>query len=137
MAAAEMEHLLLKLKYKDLKELAAKHEISTKGRKDALAERLLEKLSSEAIRKFYTEKRGLKIDIAGHWLVPEHRIMKNEEVEALLKEKHCNKEDLPKILDTDPMVLFLGAKAGDVLEIKRNSPTAGISYYYRVVVKAF
>ncbi len=76
----------------------------------------------------------LKIDIFEHELVPKARIMKPEEVEALLKKYKTTKLQLPKILSKDPMCKALGAKPGDVLEIKRNSPTAGEAIYYRVVV---
>ncbi len=76
----------------------------------------------------------LKIDIFTHELVPKARILKEEEVEALLKKYKVTKLQLPKILSKDPMCKALGAKSGDVIEIKRKSPTAGESVYYRVVV---
>ena len=75
-----------------------------------------------------------EIDIFRHVLVPKARIMKKEEVEELLKKYHTTKLHLPKILSKDPMCKALDAKVGDVLEIKRKSPTAGESVYYRVVV---
>ena len=75
-----------------------------------------------------------EIDIFRHVLVPKARILKKEEVDELLKKYHTTKFNLPKILSKDPMCKELGAKAGDVLEIKRKSPTAGESIYYRVVV---
>jgi len=41
---------------------------------------------------------------------------------------------LPKISSEDPAVQLLGAKIGDVLKIKRDSPTAGEFLVYRTVV---
>ena len=42
--------------------------------------------------------------------------------------------DLPKILSTDPAIEKLNAKESDVIKIIRDSPTAGKSIYYRVVI---
>ena len=73
-------------------------------------------------------------DVMQHELVPKHRIMSEKEVEELLKKYGITKKELPKILDTDPVVKALGAKVGDVLEITRKGDL-GESKYYRVVVK--
>ena len=76
-----------------------------------------------------------EFDIFKHELVPKHRIMKEEEVKKLLERYGITKKQLPKILTTDPVVKALGAKVGDVIEIERKSPVAGVTKYYRVVVK--
>lgn len=78
---------------------------------------------------------GKKLNIFEHELVPKHRIMSEKEVEELLKKYGVTKKELPKILDSDPAVKALGAKVGDVIEIQRESPVAGVIKYYRVVVK--
>jgi len=49
-------------------------------------------------------------DVMQHELVPKHRIMNEKEVEELLKKYGITKKELPKILDTDPVVKALGAK---------------------------
>jgi len=67
-------------------------------------------------------------------LVPKCRILGEKEVEELLKRYGVTKDALPKILSDDPVVKELGAKKGDVIEFVRNSPIAGTSLYYRVVV---
>jgi len=69
-------------------------------------------------------------------LVPKHEILSKKEVEELLKKYNVTKDKLPKILITDPAVKAIGAKVGDVIKIERESPTAGKSYYYRVVVSS-
>lgn len=74
-------------------------------------------------------------DILLHELVSRHEIMAKEDVEALLEKLKITVQNLPRILEKDPVVQSLGAKVGDVLKITRNSPTAGTSLYYRLVVE--
>ena len=75
-----------------------------------------------------------KRSVLDHVFVPKARILSEEEVKELLKKYKVTKEMLPKILETDPVAVELGAKKGDVIEFKRNSPIAGESIYYRVVI---
>ncbi|WP_455392361.1 DNA-directed RNA polymerase subunit H [[Eubacterium] cellulosolvens] len=44
------------------------------------------------------------------------------------------KEHLPKVYITDPCVKRINAKIGDVIRITRESPTAGVSQFYRLVI---
>ncbi len=76
-----------------------------------------------------------EFDIFDHELVPKHRVLSGDEKEELLKRYHIRISQLPQIKASDPVVVALGAKPGDVLEIKRKSPTAGSYYYYRLVVE--
>ena len=41
---------------------------------------------------------------------------------------------LPKIQLTDPALVNMDAKLGDVVKINRKSQTAGYSTYYRIVI---
>ena len=77
----------------------------------------------------------MKFDILKHTLVPRHEILSAEEVEKLLQTYRIKKEDLPQMLVTDPVAQAIGAKEGDVVKIIRESPTAGTSVAYRVVVR--
>ena len=74
-------------------------------------------------------------DILLHELVPGHEIMPTEDVEVLLLKLKLTVQNLPKIIESDKVVEAIGAKVGDVLKITRNSPTAGTSLYYRLVVE--
>ena len=76
-----------------------------------------------------------EINILKHELVPEHTIMKAEEVAELIGKLGVVAQQLPKILTTDPVVKAIGAKIGDVIRIERKSPTAGKTTYYRIVAK--
>lgn len=76
-----------------------------------------------------------KTTIMDHDLVPTHRILNEEETQRLLDEYDIKLAQLPKISSKDPMVKLLkDAEPGSVLEIKRDSLTAGKTNYYRVVL---
>lgn len=74
-----------------------------------------------------------KEPILEHVLVPKHEILKKTEVKELLGKLGVETEQLPKILEDDPVAQAIEAKKGDVLKITRASPTAGESIYYRIV----
>jgi len=76
----------------------------------------------------------MAMDVRDHRAVPEHRKMDEEEVEDLLEKYEAEKEDLPKIERTDAALKQMEAEEGDVIKITRDSPTAGKTNYYRVVV---
>lgn len=76
-----------------------------------------------------------EFDVLTHELVPEHAIMKEDEIKELVEKLNIVPEQLPKIVKNDPAAKALGAKEGDVLKITRKSPTAGKSIYYRLVIK--
>ena len=77
----------------------------------------------------------MKFDILKHKLVPHHEILSKEEAEKLLKTYNIKKEQLPRMLITDPVAKAIGAKEGDIVKIIRKSPTAGVAIAYRLVVK--
>jgi len=67
-------------------------------------------------------------------LVPKHEVLSKEEAEELLRSLGIKKEQLPKIKATDPIAKEIGAKVGDIVKITRESPTAGRSIAYRLVI---
>ena len=77
----------------------------------------------------------MKFDILKHKLVPYHEILSKEEEEKLLKTYNIKKEQLPRMLITDPVAKAINAKEGDIVKIVRQSPTAGKSIAYRLVIK--
>jgi len=74
------------------------------------------------------------IDVAKHSLVPKHIKLSDKEKEKLLERYSITTDQLPKIRLTDPALMNLDAKEGDVIKIVRKSPTAGEADYYRIVV---
>ncbi|UZE91793.1 MAG: DNA-directed RNA polymerase subunit H [Methanosarcinales archaeon] len=75
-----------------------------------------------------------KFNVRDHEIVPEHVIISKKDVEALLVKYSITKEQLPKIKSADPVCKEIDAKSDDVVKITRNSPTAGKSIAYRLVV---
>ncbi len=73
--------------------------------------------------------------VPDHVYVPKHEIISKKEAEAVLKKYNCKPTELPLIFVTDPAILGLGVKPGDMIKISRKSPTAGESLYYRYVVE--
>lgn len=73
-------------------------------------------------------------DIKSHSFVPAHEILDENGAKAVLVEYCVDRSKLPKIRKNDP-ALPEGAKIGDIIKITRNSPTAGVALYYRVVVE--
>ncbi len=73
--------------------------------------------------------------VPDHVYVPKHEIISKKEAQAVLKKYNCKPTELPLIFVTDPAILGLGVKPGDMIKISRKSPTAGESLYYRYVVE--
>jgi DNA-directed RNA polymerase subunit H len=73
--------------------------------------------------------------VPDHIYVPKHEIMTKKEAQFVLDEFNCKPTELPLIFVTDPAILGLGVKPGDMIRITRKSGTAGESIYYRYVVE--
>lgn len=76
-----------------------------------------------------------EFDITKHDMVPKHDLLSEKERDEVLKKFGITLRQLPRIVDSDPMVKILNAKIGDVVKITRKSETAGEAEYYRVVIK--
>ena len=70
-----------------------------------------------------------------HILVPKHEIITLEEAKQVLEKYHCKAVELPLIFGSDPAIVGLGVKPGDMIKITRKSATAGESLYYRYVIE--
>lgn len=75
------------------------------------------------------------MDIEKHRAVPEHRILDEDELQKILEKYGIEKEKLPKIERNDAALKPKDASVGDVIEITRDSPTAGTTKYYRQVIE--
>ncbi|KAF5426493.1 DNA-directed RNA polymerase subunit H, partial [Candidatus Methanomarinus sp.] len=74
-----------------------------------------------------------------HQLIPHHMVLSEKEAAQVLKEfsslQPIEKEQLPKIKSTDPVIMEIGAKVGDIIKIIRKSQTAGEGEFYRLVIE--
>jgi len=75
------------------------------------------------------------LNVLEHVMVPDHKIMSEDEIQQLYSLYHISSEQLPKIYHDDPAVKAIGAKVGDVIRIIRTSHTAGRAESFRLVVK--
>ncbi|WP_440950037.1 DNA-directed RNA polymerase subunit H [Methanosphaerula subterraneus] len=76
-----------------------------------------------------------KINVLDHLMVPDHQIMSEEEVKALLSRYKITYEQLPRVYHDDPAVKQIGGKVGEVVKIVRISQTAGTAESYRLIIK--
>lgn len=77
-----------------------------------------------------------EFDIMNHKLVPLHIIISDEERKELFEKYNITQDQLPKILNTDPVSIFIGAQPGQILKIVRKSHTAKEAVAYRLVVES-
>ncbi|MFA6165772.1 MAG: DNA-directed RNA polymerase subunit RpoH/Rpb5 C-terminal domain-containing protein [Gemmatimonadaceae bacterium] len=63
--------------------------------------------------------------------VPPHRLMDAPEAATMLERERLSERDLPAIAASDPPVIWLGGREGQVVEITRPSQTALQAMYYR------
>ena len=77
-----------------------------------------------------------QLDILKHKLVPSHEIISEKEEKELFEKLKITPDQLPKILNTDPTSVSIGAKPGQIVKIIRKSPTAGEAVAYRFVVES-
>ncbi len=78
---------------------------------------------------------GEEFDPRGHVLVPEHRVLSKEEGEEVLRRYGVKPHQLPLLKSSDPVARAIGARPGDIVEVRRVSPTAGRAVAYRYVVE--
>jgi len=74
--------------------------------------------------------------VPNHIYVPKHEIISRKEALEVLSRFNCKPTELPLIFVTDPAIIGLGVKPGDMIKITRKSGTAGESKYFRYVVES-
>ncbi len=81
----------------------------------------------------------MRFNVLEHQLVPEHRLVAEEEAERILKALKITRDQLPKIRRSDPVIHVLEKiegpiEEGRVIRVTRTSSTAGVSEAYRLVI---
>ena len=77
-----------------------------------------------------------QFDIMNHDLVPLHIIVSDDEKKELFDKYNITPDQLPKILDSDPVSISIGAKPGQIVKIVRKSHTAKEAVAYRFVIES-
>lgn len=77
----------------------------------------------------------LMVNVLEHDLQPKFRLLTKSEVDEYFKTYENKKREMPRIVDSDPVARYFGAKIGDIFEIIRPSVTTGESITYRIVVQ--
>ena len=90
---------------------------------------------SEGIFIVIESIKRLQFNILKHVIVPEHRVMSDNEVkDMMLKYNITNKNQLPDISRFDPVARVIGLRPGQVCHILRPSKTAIEANYYRACI---
>jgi len=90
-----------------------------------------DEVTGKAKRKRKVKQANFKY--GDHIYVPEIKVMDEQEISELLEYYDIMPVNLPRILVTDPCLMGLDTKPGDILKIERKSFISGISKYYRLV----
>ena len=97
-----------------------------------VAKKVIKQIVSEYVNaEFFFESEMLE-DLPSKTFMPEHQLLSLEEKTELLAK--FSDAELAKILVTDMMARYYGAKIGDVFRIIRPSFTAGKNVFYRRVI---
>jgi len=73
-----------------------------------------------------------RCDIPNVVTIYPHRIISDQEIERELNSEYILKSNIPTIYDYEPIIIWLGGRCGEVVEIIRNSITIE-SVYYRLI----
>ncbi|HLE46349.1 MAG TPA: DNA-directed RNA polymerase subunit H [Thermoplasmata archaeon] len=81
----------------------------------------------------------MRFNVLQHRLVPEHRLLSEEESTKILAALRITKDQLPKIKKADPVIKLLERvhgpiDEGRIIKVTRLSETAGVSEAYRLVI---
>lgn len=95
--------------------------------------RILKTLPSNVENYFY---KHFKIVVPKHILVPKYKILSNDEKNKVLEKQLISKQqEIPNILKDDAMVIWLGAKPGDILYEEFQLENCGLCGNYVFVVE--
>lgn len=99
----------------------------------SIQSKIWEQLIKYNIEIFYMHE--LMINLVDHDIIPEHKLLTEEEkTEFLINYENNDDDNLPFIKVFDPVSRYYNAKVGDIFRIKRFSLTSGYSIFYRKVI---
>ncbi|RNF26150.1 DNA-directed RNA polymerase II [Trypanosoma conorhini] len=80
------------------------------------------------------EEDELAFNIARHDTVPSHVALSPEQAQDFLQRRQISLSQLPRILNEDPMVAYLGLVRGSIVKIQRDTKESGPYEMYRQVI---
>lgn len=97
------------------------------------ARAVVSELSGRQAIEIFTEAE-LLVNITHHVLVPEHRVLSEDEKRTLLARYRVRESQLPRVQLADPVARYYGLQRGQVVRIVRPSETAGRYVTYRYCI---
>ena len=80
-------------------------------------------------------EKELMINLIDHELLPKNLVkLSPDEKNKVFDEYLCTGDQLPRMLNSDPLAKYYNLKPGDVCKITRYSKTAGFIPFYRIVI---
>ena len=73
-------------------------------------------------------------NIFEHDFVSKHELLTSEEKQKFLDDRKVESYQLPRINATDPAIIAVGGRPGDIVRVIRKSQTAGKYVTYRYIV---
>lgn len=103
--------------------------ITTVGKYTHTAKKRAKKFGIELIPKIFPA-----FQIFNHDFVSKHELLASEEKKKFLEESKIVAYQLPRINASDPAIIAVGGRPGDIVRVIRNSKTAGKYVSYRYIV---
>ena len=102
---------------------------------ETLTNKLIHLWETDGIFIVMINIQRLQFNILEHKLVPEHIVLNNSEVDAVMKKYNIiDKQHFPDISRFDPVSQVIGLRPGNVCKIIRPSKTSITADYYRICI---
>ncbi len=102
-----------------------------RDKENSMVTRELQKSIYANVEIFY--QPYMVINITRHHMQPSFHLMTKEEEDEFLQKYNITKSKAPKMLKTDPIAKYYGARQDQVFKITRRSGVSGEVNYFRVV----
>ena len=112
---------IIKKLYNRLKEDNILNCIIIKNEKLTNAAKTVIEESSNSRKIQVFDIKNVIINITKHVLVPKHELLSEEQSKILLSNYRVQKNQLPRIFISDPVVKYYGWKRGDIIKISRSN----------------